>query len=458
MSNLPEELQVNAFAPDAENVAPIDPALKTRLLTIRMVLPDGTAAPIPIDPKDWRDPRVGWGVLVADDPLLATDAKAAGLDLPDAIRMLLDDRNGVVVRYDPAAAAGMLRRYYTNGTAQDIFATAQAWGTGIGQIPRYLLMLGSPAQLPWSLQFFLQSDYFVGRLDLSGPALDSYVSRLLDDWAGTTVRPLAPIIWATSQNGDITRLMRNSIAEPLHQRFADDTDLAPTFIDGSSMSATGTALAAALQAQTPGLVVTTSHGMTGPLSDPVRLRADLGLLVDGGFSTISPNTLTAGWDPGGVIWYAHACCSAGSRAKTSFDGLVVPGSGVDRILRAVAACGDTIAPFPQALLSAPTPAKAFIGHVEPTFDWSVRHHLTGQFLTNPLLDSLYQRLFSKEPVGMALDSCRRMASGLLNAYHDTYINELNQGQSRAGEILALKLMANDWRSFVLLGDPACRLL
>lgn len=96
--------------------------------------------------------------------------------------------------------------------------------------------------------------------------------------------------------------------------------------------------------------------------------------------------------------------------------------------------------------------------MEPTFDWSVRQNQTGQYLTNPLLDSFYQRLFSGEPIGMALDSCRRMASSLLNASYGTQVGELGEGKSRAGEILALQLMANDWRSFVLLGDPACRLL
>jgi hypothetical protein len=116
-----------------------------------------------------------------------------------------------------------------------------------------------------------------------------------------------------------------------------------------------------------------------------------------------------------------------------------------------------MAPFPQALLSAEKPAKAFVGHVEPTFDWSMRQNSTGQFLTNPLLDTFYQRLFSGEPIGMALDSCRRMASGLLNASYGTSIIEVGEGKSRSGEILALQLMANDWRSFVLLGDPACRL-
>jgi hypothetical protein len=49
-----------------------------------------------------------------------------------------------------------------------------------------------------------------------------------------------------------------------------------------------------------------------------------------------------------------------------------------------------------------------------------------------------------------------MASGLLHGYYDVDEPALGEGEVRAGDILALKLMANDWRAFVLLGDPTCK--
>jgi hypothetical protein len=455
---LPEALQINAFAGDAENSAPIADDAAAHLLGRRLGLRDVMASPLPIDPADWKDERVGWGLILHDDDALTPAAKTDALDAPESIRALITARQGVVLRYNPVAPRGTLRRYYADGSAQDIQVAAQAWGTARGRVPRYLLMLGSPTVLPWDLQFLFQADAFVGRIDLEGAALERYVGRLIDEWSHSGAAADKPIVWATSQAGDITRLMRNCIAAPLYGLFKGDNGLAPTFIDGSATQASGAALIAALEASRPGFVATTSHGMTGPLSDPNKMKADLGLLVDSALKTVAPDAITAAWQPDGVIWYAHACCSAGSRSKTSFAGLVAPGSGVERILQAVAGCGDTIAPFPQALLSAGKPAKAFVGHVEPTFDWSVRQNQTGQFLTNPLLDSFYQRLFSGEPIGMALDSCRRMASSLLNASYGTQIDELAEGKSRTGEILALQLMANDWRSFVLLGDPACQLV
>ncbi len=459
MAELPDLLQINAYAADADNTGAVDRGAEGRLLANRLALRDVLAGPAPLDPKDWMDPRIGWGIVLPDDAALSDADKAAAVDAPASVRTLLAKRQGVAMRFSPNAPLGTLRRYYADGTAaHNIQVAAQAWGTGAGRVPRYLLMLGSPPMLPWGLQFMLQSDAFVGRLDLQGAALDGYVARVLDDWSDGHSLPDSPLVWATSMAGDITRLMRDCIAAPLYGLYQADGGLSPTFIDGNASPATGQALIDALGSTTPGFVATTSHGMTGPVSDPARMKADLGVLVDSGFRAVATSALLGAWKPDGVIWYAHACCSAGSRAASSFAGLVVPGSGVEGILTAVAGCGDMVAPFPQALLSADRPAKAFVGHVEPTFDWSVRQNQTGQFLTNPLLDTFYQRLFSGEPIGMALDSCRRMTSGLLNASYGERLTQVGQGESRSGEILALQLMASDWRSFVLLGDPACRLL
>jgi hypothetical protein len=37
-----------------------------------------------------------------------------------------------------------------------------------------------------------------------------------------------------------------------------------------------------------------------------------------------------------------------------------------------ATAGARISPLPRALLGAEKPLRAFVGHVEPTFDWTLR--------------------------------------------------------------------------------------
>src|SRR5207302_1988162 len=126
------------------------------------------------------------------------------------------------------------------------------------------------------------------------------------------------------------------------------------------------------------LIVTTSHGQTGPLADAVAMKSKLGLPVDQDFQPLDPDQLLATWEPDGAIWYAHACCSAGSNAISLYGCqdtginnipicLVEAGSPVDRVLKGVAGLGSLVAPLPRALLGAKKPLRAFIGHVEPTF-------------------------------------------------------------------------------------------
>jgi len=456
MSDLPGELQVNAYAGDVGNTSPFNPAYKGKLLATPLAVSDLRLAPKPIDPRDWTDTRVGWGVVLADRDDVEPAKKARAADAPAALQALIAARKGVVLRYRPDRNAGTLHRYYDDGTGHPITVNTQ-WGTDRGAMPRYQLIYGSPAVVPWPLQFELQHSCYMGRIDLTGAALERYVQALMNDWRGSASDGKHTLVWATDQANDITRLMRNSIAAPLNDKFDKDGEYAARFIDGRDAPASAGELKTALAAHRPVFVATTSHGMTGPLDDVPKMQADLGLLVDAGFKLVRSQDLLAGWQPDGAIWYAHACCSAGSLSTTAFDGLVPAGSNVDRILKGVAGCGDMIAPFPQALLSADRPLRAFVGHVEPTFDWSLRQVQTKQYLTMPLLDTFYQQLFTGDPIGLALDRCRRMASGLLHSQYTLEKEALGKGEAKAGELLALKLVANDWRAFVLLGDPTCRI-
>ncbi len=57
---------------------------------------------------------------------------------------------------------------------------------------------------------------------------------------------------------------------------------------------------------------------------------------------------------------------------------------------------------------------------------------------------------------MALDACRQVSNSLLASFQIAK-DELNSGADTLGDILALQLMAYDWRALVLLGDPTVKL-
>ena len=454
-SPLPSQFQANAWTGDAPNAASglASDGLKAWVLqnsppTIRTFLKPPAVA----EPRDWHDPRVGWGVVLPESPGLNKQQLANGEDAPEPILQLIKDRAAPVFRYRPDWQHRFrFLRNYADG--KDIAIGGSPQGVGPGQLPRYLLIYGTPDQVPWDLQYILNASCAVGRLDLKGNALENYITALRSGWKEIEARSSHAVIWAVNHGGgDITELMRDSIAASVYKKLAADPDIGTNavFLDGAS--AIGEKLVTTLATERPGLVVTTSHGMTGPLGNSTKMRAQLGYLVDQEFIPLQPDNVLAQWQPAGAIWYAHACCSAGSDSKTLFKGLVSSGSEIDQVLEGVAGLGAAVAPFPSALLGSPKPLRAFVGHVEPTFDWTLRDPSNGQTLTDAIQRSLYDELFRPAPLGHALRETYSRLSSLYAAY-DANQREFNEGGNTRSAMLGNLLVARDIQSMVILGDP-----
>jgi hypothetical protein len=414
--------------------------------------------PTPPDPAAWADERVGWGLVLPEPAGLDAAALATADDAPEPIRALVAARKGKVLRYRAGTTfANWALRDYAGGG--DLFTASSPPGSGPKQLPMYLLIYATPAQIPWSVQYALNPVRHVGRLDLDGDALANYVGGLIAGWPDSRARYDAPVVWSVDHGGgDITTLMREAIGTPVYDRLRADTDItSATYIDGSRMDATGKALGDALRASTPSLVVTTSHGMTGPLDDVEAMRASLGLLVDSGRAPVDPTGLLAGWHPDGAIWFAQACCSVGADSPSAYTGLFEPGSVLARVLDGVAVLGAMTAPLPRALLGASKPLRAFIGHVEPTFNWTMSFPPNRQTLTSHLQTILYERLCSGLPVGLAMSQYYQPVGSLLLQHgraaddHGSAVGD----RARAALDLALysKVTAYDRASMVVLGDP-----
>ena len=296
--------------------------------------------PDPPDPKNWQDRRVGWGLILPEPPGRTTDQLAGAEDAPEPIQALLDARRGKVLRYRPGAkfADWTLRDYAGQG---DVLNAASPMGAGPQQLPKYLLIYATPADVPWHVQFALNPVRCVGRLDLTGDALARYVRALTDDWADADAAYSSPVVWAVDHGGgDITALMRESVASAIFAELSKDPEMrSATFVDGSCQAATGAALRDALVANHPALVVTSSHGMTGPLSDVDMMRRSLGLPVDQEHRPVSPDDLLADWQPEGAIWFAQACCSAGTDSPSAYAGLFEPGTLLNETLTGIAQTG-----------------------------------------------------------------------------------------------------------------------
>jgi hypothetical protein len=457
----PSALSVNAWS-GVDATAPLAPRAPTWAVQPHLAEPRVTlAAPPRPDLSDWRDPRVGWGLVLPDDPALSDAERARAEDAPEPIRRLAaarsPGRDPVVLRYHPGPGGeDVLNRHYPDGEVHPLAVVGGRRGVGRGELPYYLLLCAAPSQIPWEVQFQLNLSSFVGRLDLVDEGLGRYVDAVLSGWGGA-VDPTAPLLWSVQHDpGDITWLMRQTVGEPVFRCWVEDDQIGNRAHRLAGAEATGTALGQALAATRPGVVVTTSHGMSGPVEEPARMRRDLGLPVDAEHAILDVNRLLADWEPNGVVWYAHACCSAGGAGGNRFAGLVEPGSTVDRVLEAVAALGAVTAPLPRALLGATRPARAFVGHVEPTFDWTLRRPDTGQVTTDAVRDALYGQLFQAvpPPVGLAFRRFFVEAASMFGLWSQARRDAGSLQEGARTRALMWQLCGIDRQCAVILGDPA----
>lgn len=417
------------------------------------------APPEAPDERDWRHPDVGWGVVLPDNDEADVVAKASGHDAPEPIRDLLAARPGApVLRYRPDLRVGYLRRYYADGSVQDLSAQAPKPGIEKGRVPQYLLICASPATIPWAVQYALNMSCCVGRLDLDEAGLRNYVTALINGFEAPNAR--APLLWSVDHgHPDITWLMARVIGRKLFESYAQDTDLTGARWLGDA-DATIASLVGKVAEDQPALIVTTSHGNTGPLNDAAQLRAQLGGMVDVDHATLTAAHL-ADDDAAGAIWYAHACCSAGSDAQTRYAGLLPADGAVGGMLAGVAAsAGAMSAPLPRALLGRPKPLRAFVGHVEPTFDWTLRDPQNGQVLTHVLVACLWNELYRsgpRTPIGLALTRLYREAGSFLGGWRSAMEDVGNAVPHASNWALYCQLVAMDRQTLVILGDPTVTL-
>lgn len=409
------------------------------------------------DPKNWRHASVGWGLIAPMTSGFVESDLRQNLDLPECLRFLLEKRdNAPVFRYD-ATWAQRFSHVHNLRDGTDISLANTQPGVAPGCLPKYLLIWGTPKEVPWEIQCNQHGARYIGRIPLKGEELNNYVNALMNDWAGCDCNMARPIVWAVDDGyPDITRLMCKVIAERVYQDLAGDEQIGANAVWMSGEgAATGERLIGFLADAAPALIVTTSHGKTS-LNPENEFAAQLGLPVDQNHEALDMTSLLRRWQPNGAIWYAHACCSAGSLQKSLFLDLVDSGSAIANVLRALSRLGSEVAPLPQRLLGAKKPARAFIGHVEPTFNWTLMHPQTKQIFTRGIQKALYQELFSQSPAGYALRHVYENLSSI-RATYETIEQSFEGREGERADMLYHNLVAQDLRTMVILGDPTVAL-
>ena len=353
-----------------------------------------------------------------------------------------------------------------------------------GRMPYYLLLVGSPRQIPWHFQYDLDLFHAVGRLDFDQPEqyaryAESVVAAEMVVAARASEGGRRRMALFCPTNDDVVSVrMREELVAGLARRLSTPprplSDAAASAEgDGSGVASDegsrrgydldlvvhGRADKSALLdllggPRRPDFLFTACHGLTYPAESALQ-RANQGALLlrrdaSGPARSLHGADLAATARPGGLVVFAFACFSAGASEWAQFQ----PRGQRRRVTDAAFTAG-----LPQTLLSHPNGGSlAFIGHVNEAWTYSFtsfrRHrpaHLNG-------FEEVARRVLAGAPVGFALEALNerfaQLAAELLNLKD---CERLDPTSNREEQLAAVYCSAKDARNYVILGDPAARL-
>jgi hypothetical protein len=425
--------------------------------------------------KEGEDPddlsQAGWAVVF---PFVRKGSEAASHQaaIREALGPLLALRRAQAARRDD-------RRYrecvgpdaYRPGETKQQFLTRMGAGTGPvdpAKLPYYVLLVASPEEIPYRMQYQLDVQYAVGRIHFDTvEEYARYAGNVVDAETrpGPTMRTVA--LWGVENPGDrATHASARHLVAPLAdylERGQAERWQVTRFL---GEDATKSRLADLLGGDAPSLLVTASHGIGFPAGDP-RQRADQGALVCQDWAGPLSGSLTAEHyfagddiatdaDLGGLVGFHFACFGAGTPRYDDFSRKGDSPALVDIAPHAF------VARLPQRMLGRARGALACIGHVDRAWGSSFlqadpRHAgaVTAQLA---VFESTLQRLIDGRCVGHAMDHFdlryAELASDLANRIEDATRYDVAVDDR---ELAQLWIYANDARDYAVIGDPAVRI-
>jgi hypothetical protein len=335
-------------------------------------------------------------------------------------------------------------------------------------VPFYLMIVGSPEDIPFGFQYLLDIYWAVGRLYFDAPADYRRYAESVVAYEQERVfqQSRNAAIFATCHGFDrATQMFANHVAVPLAQGDGQHNPLGKrhkfrlqSFIGDSATKETLTRLLQGRsEAGPPALLFTGSHGMGFQPDDP-RLPESQGALVCqdwAGWGKIrseewfEASDLPADAKVHGLIHFFFACYSAGCPQVDDFvkKTNAKPGEIAPRAL---------VAKLPQRILAHPNGgALAALGHVDRAWSYSFYSEKAGPQIQG--FRDVMDRLLRGDRLGQATDQfdVRRAA---LSTELTEVLRDLEHGkQILDQDIVNLWIARNDARNYVVLGDPAVRL-
>jgi hypothetical protein len=415
-----------------------------------------------VDEKDLA--QAGWAVIFAGDADPAVEA---------ALEPLL------ALRREQAGARYHRYTFDAGKDTKDSFLARHGAGPGPAdpeRVPYYLLLVGSPAEIPYQVQSQLDVQYATGRLHFGTAAeYRTYAEGVVAAETGAVKLPRrASFLGVAHEGGDAaTDQSLEYLVRPLLRDLGGVEGWRLEAVLGAE--AKKAALAQRLGgAGTPALLFTASHGLR------VRPGSQSGLSPAGHQGALicadwpGPGTsfeeeafFFSGSDLGpdtnlqGLIALFFACFSGGTPRLDTYGRLQRLRLGQEAGPGLELAPQPFVADLPRRLLAAPAGgALAVIGHVDqswPTsFLWKAREDgsLPPQTVA---FESTLRRLMGGYPVGAAVEYLNSRYADLATMLQP-YLEAIKFGDPYDRvEFVNVWMAAVDARWYTLLGDPAVRL-
>jgi hypothetical protein len=326
-------------------------------------------------------------------------------------------------------------------------------------VPYYILLVGTPEQIPFSFQSILDVEYRVGRLDLpDAAAYGRYAQAVVDvETKKAPARSRVLHAFGPAHAGDAPTALSVQVlvqaAAKWLSAFAKLTTkhgLSVATDDGDK--ATKARLLQILVETRPEVLFTAGHGMAIGSGRPRQL-AEQGALVTAnwdGLSAIDDESrfaaadVPADADVHGMVVFLFACFGAGTPATDNFP------TRTGQVL----APKPFVSALPQTLLAhAKGAALGVFGHVDRTLTWSLQPP-TAPVATDPFARAAIHVL-AGDRLGAALDDLNQRGATLAA----TVAGGLAPGAPPIADadLVRAWTQQRDAAAFLLLGDPAARL-
>lgn len=333
------------------------------------------------------------------------------------------------------------------------------------KMPYYLLIVGSPEQIPPEFQSQLGLQYAVGRLHFDTPEEYANYARSVIASESGQIKVARRLGLFGVKNDRATTLSSEGLIAGLEgyvQQRVLKQDTKEPFphwsIDvRSAEQATKDQLAKMLGGdETPAVLFTASHGMGFPNGDPRQLGHQGALLCQNWEPEPGPvpqDAYFAGEDlvdsanVAGLIAFLFACFGGGTPKHDAF----FHRSGE----RSEIAPHSFFARLPQRMLSHPRGgALAAVGHVERAWGCSFYTPKVGHQIA--VFESFMYELLLGKPIGYAMEHFG-IRYGELSAGLVEKLEQLKYGEEVSELEIANEWTANnDARNYLILGDPAVR--